>query len=283
MRGVIFRDNDVRNSGDNNIYASQVTNSLIEGNIAIGSASNNGIYIANAGSDFTTVRGNLSHSNAANGIHMNGDLSVGGDGIQTGLVLEDNVVHGNGENGLNMDGVQAATFRNNVVYDNVRHAIRGYAIDGAAGPRDLVVVNNTLVVRNGNTCLKLTNDLGGHTIFNNVLVNEGTSGGSIIVGNTAVASDLNTFVNPGFSLNGGSTMLTLSQWRAQGDDLSSLVSTEAALFVAPASRDYRLRAGSPAANAGAAAFNGKSAPAEDIAGVARPLGTAYDQGAYESF
>lgn len=286
MRGVVFRDNVVSNSGNNNIYASQVVGSLIEGNVASGSASNNGIYIANAASQDTTVRGNLVYGNFANGIHMNGDISVGGDGIQTGLVIEDNVVHSNGENGINMDGVQASIIRNNVVYDNVRHAVRGYAIDGGAGPRDLTVVNNTLVVSSGNTPIKLTNDLGGHTIFNNVLANEGSSGGSIVVGTASgLRSDHNTFVNPGFSLNGGSTMLTLSQWRAQAGsyDAASRSSTQAELFAAPSSRDYRLRAGAAAANAGAASFNGKSGPAEDIAGVARPQGGAYDHGAYESF
>ena len=64
---------------------------------------------------------------------------------------------------------------------------------------------------------------------------------------------------------------------------ASKTSTQAELFVAPASRDYRLRAGAVAANAGVASFNGKNAPAEDIARVIRPQGDAWDHGAYESF
>jgi len=41
--------------------------------------------------------------------------------------------------------------------------------------------------------------------------------------------------------------------------------------------DYRLKSTSPAVNKGSAT----SAPALDIAGVARPRGGAYDIGAYE--
>jgi hypothetical protein len=146
-------------------------------------------------------------------------------------------------------------------------------------------VNNTLVVRSGNTPIKMTEDGGGHTIFNNILANEGTSGGSIVVGHASFKSERNMFVNAGFSLNGGSSMLTLAQWRAQAGayDTGSSTSTSATLFANAASRDYRLKAGAPAANAGMASYNGQAAPAEDIAGVARPQGGAIDQGAYESF
>jgi hypothetical protein len=216
------------------------------------------------------------------GMHLNGDASIGGDGVITGAVIDGNVVYANATIGINFDGVQASTIVNNVVYANGRHGIRAYVIDGAAGPRNLLIVNNTVVAAGSNTCVKITEDLGGHTLFNNILAAEG-SGGTIVVGNSAVASDRNTFVNAGFSLNGGSTMLSLTQWRAQGDDASSLTSTQAALFLAPASRDYRLRAGSPAANAGTPSFNGRGAAAADILEVPRPQGTAHDHGAFESF
>ena len=286
MHGVVFRDNTVRQCASANIYASEVSDSLIEGNTTSGSTGSHGIYLANAGSDNTTIRGNLVFGNAINGLHLNGDASVGGDGIVSGVLIEDNVIHDNVENGINMDGVQSTTIRNNVVYANGRHALRGYRIDAAQGPLDLTIVNNTLsaAASGGGAPIKLTEDLGGHTIFNNILANEG-GGGSIVVGNASFKSNQNTFVNASFSLNGGSSMLTLAQWRAQAGayDTASQVSTQDALFLAPSARDYRLRTGSAAANAGTAAFNGRSAPADDILGVARPLGTAVDQGAFESF
>lgn len=284
MHGVVIRDNTVYNSGSSNIYASQVSDSLLEGNTAYGSGASHGMYLANGGSDNTVIRGNLLYNNASNGLHLNGDLSVGGDGLHQNVTIEDNVIYGNTANGMDLDGVQASTFRNNVVYNNGRHGIRAFQVDGAAGPRNLVFENNTISVKSGNTPIKLTEDGGGHTFFNNILVNEGTSGGSIVVGSPAVKSSNNTFVNPGFSVNAGSSMITLAQWRSStGGDASSLTSTQDALFVAAATRDYRLKSGSPAANAGLASFNGFQAPADDIAGTARPKGGATDQGAYESF
>jgi parallel beta-helix repeat protein len=285
MRGVTIRDNTVYDSASSNIYASQVTDSLIEGNTTYGSKDSHGIYLANGGSDNTVIRGNLAYGNANNGIHLNGDLSVGGDGLHSGVTIEDNVLHGNAANGMDLDGIQGSTIRNNVIYNNGRHGVRAFKVDAAAGPRDLTIVNNTIAVKSGSTPVKLTEDGGGHTIFNNVLVNEGTSGGSIVVGHASFKSDRNAFVNPGFSLNGGSSMVTLAQWRAMAGayDTGSITSSLSALFAAASSRDYRLRSGSPAANAGVAAYNGRSAPAEDIAGVARPQGGAVDQGAYESF
>jgi hypothetical protein len=50
------------------------------------------------------------------------------------------------------------------------------------------------------------------------------------------------------------------------------------LFVDAAHRDYRLRAGSPAINRADPAY----VYSPDAAGVARPVGTAGDVGAYES-
>ena len=80
MRGLIIRNNTVQNSGSVNIYLSQVADSLVEGNTAIGSVASHGIYLSNGGSDNTILRNNRSYNNAKAGIHFNGDLSVGGKG-----------------------------------------------------------------------------------------------------------------------------------------------------------------------------------------------------------
>lgn len=285
MHGVVFRNNTVSNCLSSNIYASEVANGLIEGNVTYGSLDSHGIYLANGGSDNTIIRGNVAYGNANNGLHLNGDESVGeGDGMHQGVTIEDNVFYGNVDNGMDLDGVESSIIRNNVVYGNGRHAIRAFQYDASAGPRDLTIVNNTLIVTGaGGAGIKLSEDRGGHTIFNNVISNE--AGGSIIVGTRDAHIDRNTFTNPIFSVNEGDTFMTLAQWRSQANayDAQSQTSTLNALFLAPAARDYRLRPGSPAANAGVATFNGKSAPADDILGVTRPQGSAPDQGAFESF
>lgn len=289
MRGLTIRGNLCTNAGHEGMYLSEVSHSLIEGNTVTGTGADgqnrgHGIYLANAGSDNTTLRGNRisgAMRPESSGIHFNGDESVGGDGVQTGLLVEDNVIFGNHQNGLNMDGVQSSTVQNNLIYGNGRSGVRGYRIDGAAGPRNMRVINNTMIASSGGWGVKFSEDLGGHVIFNNILLNNGSAGGAISVGHSNVTSDYNVVVNR-FSNNNESSVISLSTWRGGGDDTHSVVSTPAALFVDPGANDYRRRDDGPAADAGEAVFASVSAPDTDLEGVARPAGGAYDIGAYET-
>jgi len=59
------------------------------------SQAEHGIYVGNSG-DRPVIRRNVVWGNNANGIHMNGDLSQGGDGIISGAIVEGNIIHDNG-------------------------------------------------------------------------------------------------------------------------------------------------------------------------------------------
>lgn len=282
VRGLVIRNNTVSNSGSSNIYLSQVADSLVEGNIARGSIASHGIYLANGGSDNTILRGNRCHDNAKNGIHFNGDSSVGGDGLHTGITVEGNVIHGNTANGIDADGVQDSLFRNNLVYANGRNALRAFRIDSAQGPRNLRVVNNTLLVPSGGGwALKFSEDLGGHVFFNNILLSDNTGTGSISVSNTGFTSNNNALVGR-LSYDGESSVVNLGAWQAAGFDAASFTATPAGLFVNPGAADYRLRAGAPAIDAGRASLSGVAAPGTDLSGSARPQGAGFDLGAYEN-
>lgn len=281
MHGLTIRNNTVQNSGSTNIYLSEVADSLIEGNSASGSVASHGIYLANGGSDNTILRANRCFNNAKNGIHFNGDLSVGGDGLHSGLTIEKNVLYSNTDNGLDMDGVQDSLIQNNLIYKNGRNALRAFQIDAAAGPKNLKIVNNTLLApSNGGWALKLSEDLGGHTIFNNILLSDSSSG-SISVANTNFVSNNNALVGR-LSFNGETTVIDLAAWIAAGYDATSFTTTSANLFVNASSDNYQLKSGAPAINSGRAALNSVSAPATDILDATRPQGGAYDLGAYES-
>lgn len=282
MRGVIVRNNTVQNSGFMNIYMSQTADSLIEGNIASGSATSHGIYLSNGGSDNTILRGNRCFGNAKNGIHFNGDLSMGGDGLHQGLVIENNVIYGNIANGLDMDGVQDSLIQNNLIYGNGRNALRAFQIDAAAGPKNLKIVNNTLLVTNGSGwALKMSEDLGGHVIFNNILLNDNGATGSISVPNTNFSSNNNALVGR-LSFDGEASIVNLNAWEAVGFDTNSFTTTSSSLFVNASTNNYRLKAGAPTINTGLPSLNGITAPTTDILGTARPQGSAHDLGAYES-
>lgn len=279
MRGLAIRNNTVRDSGSANIYLSQVADSVIEGNTASGSKASHGIYLANGGSDNTTLRANVVFDNAKNGIHFNGDSSVGGDGVQTGLMVEANTAYRNAENGINMDGVQSSTLQNNLVYSNGRNAVRGYRIDAAAGPKNMRVVNNTLVA-SGGWAVKFSDDGGGHILFNNILMAVSGGTGSIAVGNGGFSSNNNVVVDH-FSLDGDSSVIGLSAWRMNGHDTGSVIGGLNDLFANAAGGDYRLKSAAPAVDRGVASFGGVPAPAADHERVRRPRGASPDIGAYE--
>jgi hypothetical protein len=82
--------------------------------------------------------------------------------------------------------------------------------------------------------------------------------------------------------DGGDTVIPLATWQSTyGQDTSSLLATEAALFVDPQlpDGDYHLKEGSPAEDAG----DPQDAPPQDIDGDPRPAGDGVDIGADERF
>lgn len=282
MHGLIIRNNIVRNSGSTNIYLSEVADSLVEGNSASGSATSHGIYLANGGSDNTILKGNRCFSNAKNGIHLNGDLSVGGDGLHKGITIDGNIVFGNTDNGLDIDGMQDSVIKNNLVYGNGRNALRVFQIDAAAGPKNLKVVNNTLLTTSGSGwALKFSEDSGGHTIFNNILLSNNASSGSISVASASFTSDRNALVGR-MSFNGETTILDISGWQAAGYDLHSFVTSTSAEFVDVAGNNFQLKPTANSINSGISTFGGVAAPPVDILGASRPAGGGFDLGAYES-
>jgi hypothetical protein len=195
---------------------------------------------------------------------------VGGDGLQTGLIVENNVLYANSENGIDADGVQDSVLQNNLIYGNGRHALRVFRIDAAQGQKNLKIINNTLLVpRGGGWAIKLTQDLGGHTIFNNILLSDNSTTGSISVPNTNFVSDNNALVSR-LSFDGEASIVTFAAWQARGLDAHSFVTTPEGIFVSGASANYQLKVGAPAIDRGRHSLNGAFAPPTDILGTQTP-------------
>ncbi|MFH1017078.1 MAG: right-handed parallel beta-helix repeat-containing protein [Pseudomonadota bacterium] len=253
---LTLRNNECSGSAHEGFYMSEFNGSLIEANV-IHDTGTNGLdrghcmYLANAGSDDTTIRGNLVYNCGVAGaaaMHFNGDDSVGGDGYQTGLLIERNVIHDTLQNGLNMDGVGDSTIQNNLVYNVARYAIDAYAIDASAGPRNLKVVNNTFIgSSSAKPALIFTEDQGGHVLFNNIRVQDGTD-----TGDPTGAYDLIA------------THAQATPW-----------------FVSIAGGDYHLKSGVAPIDSGWSSQFGLAAPSVDLEQGSRPEGTGYDMGAYE--
>jgi hypothetical protein len=254
----------------------------IEGNVTHDSQVEHGIYVSNSG-DRPTIRGNVSYSNHANGIHMNGDASLGGDGIISNALVEGNVIYDNGlggGSGINMDGVNNSIVRNNLLYDNHASGMSLYRIDGGAGSTGNLVVNNTIInASNGRWCVNISNGSSGNTVVNNILYNYHSFRGVITVDATSrpgLVSDYNSLMSR-FSIDGGDSVISFATWQGLGYDANSFLAVPADHFIAPGS-DFHLLDTSPAKDAGTAS----DAPAVDLDGNPRPVGAGYDMGAYEA-
>jgi len=278
---VTIRNCSCGNNGRWGILSGFADDLTIEDNVTYGSIDEHGIYVSNSG-DRPIIRGNLSYDNYANGIHMNGDASLGGDGTISNALVERNVIFGNGVgggSGINMDGVTDSIVRNNLLYDNHASGISLYRIDGGAGSKNNLVINNTIInASNARWCININNGSTGNTLRNNILYNYHSFRGVITIDSSSqpgFSSDYNSLMSR-FSTNGGNSVINFASWQALGYDLHSFLATPADNFVDPNS-DFHLLSTSPSLDSGTAT----NAPSEDVDGDPRPSGPGYDIGAYE--
>ena len=215
-----------------------------------------GIYHSNSG-DRPVIRGNRAHNNMRCGIHMNGDKSMGGDGIISKGIIEANIIYKNGRgggSGINLDGIQDSTIQNNLLYKNHGSGISLYKIDGADGSRRNLILNNTVVMpADGRWALNIPDTSGtDNQAFNNIFYSYNLRRGSILITNPGLVnfkSDHNVVVNR-LSVDGGNSVISLTAWQSLGYDSNSFTAPPKRLFKNPQTRDYHLRSNSPAIDVG---------------------------------
>jgi parallel beta-helix repeat protein len=281
---VTLRGNRLDDNGRWGIFTGFCDDLLIEGNVASNSRDEHGIYVSNSG-DRPIIRGNRIFGNHANGIHLNGDLSQGGDGVISGARIERNVIFDNGQggggSGINCDGVQGSILRNNLIVDTHASGISLYRIDGGGPSSGNRVLHNTvLVASDGRWALNVRDGSIGNTVRNNVLHSAHSYRGAITISVDSLAgftSDSNA-IEGRFTTDDGDSVLTLAQWRAlTGQDQGSFATDLSGLFADPEADDYRPQPEGPLVDAG------EELPdvTEDLLGIPRPVGAGPDIGAYE--
>lgn len=282
---VTVRDCVCRDNAERGIFTGFADDLLIEGNVCTGSVDEHGIYLSNSG-DRPVVRYNSCSGNNNIGIHLNADVSAGGDGVISDAQVYGNVIFDNNRAaGINMDGLLNPVVYNNLIYDN--HDAQGIAAfrdQGAIATQGARIYNNTILVPSDGRWGILINTGASATIHNNIILNDHPWRGSIAAfGTSNVTSDHNVLtdrLNP--VDDGPAQVVSMAQWRTQtGLDANSVVAPlPTALFANPGAGDYSLMPGSVAVDAGTSVVSGFVT--DDIDGIARPQGAAYDVGAYEA-
>jgi parallel beta-helix repeat protein len=279
---VIIRNNRADQNFRWGILTGFCDDLLIENNECSRSEDEHGIYVSNSG-DRPVVRGNRLWGNNANGLHMNGDLSAGGDGVISEALVENNVIWDNGTgggSGINGDGVQDSVIQNNVLYAAHASGISLYRIDGGESSTGNLIINNTVIVADdGRWALNIQDASTDNRVINNILLNDHSFRGAIDISSDSLSgfvSDYNVVIGR-FTTDGASTVMDLSEWQAAGYGASSIEAAAAELFADVAGDDYHLVADSPAEDVGTAT----DAPMTDFEGQPRPLGDGIDIGADE--
>jgi parallel beta-helix repeat protein len=282
---ITIRNNYCHNNQRWGIFTGFTDDLTIENNTCSFSRDEHGIYVSNS-SDRPIIRNNHSYNNNGCGIHMNGDLSMGGDGIISNAVVEGNILHDNGLGGgsaINMDGVQDSKIFNNLIYNNHATGIAMFQIDGGDASKNNKVYNNTIIQpTDGRWDIIVVDGSTGNTLYNNILINHHSFRGSIAIdaaSSTGFVSDYNILVNR-LSDDDGNSNISLSQWQTLGYDIHSMIADpEEQIFVDNTNGNFQLVQNSQAVDAGSNLVS--PIVFKDLNNVSRPFGSGFDIGCYE--
>jgi parallel beta-helix repeat protein len=279
----IIRNNNCDNNAERAIFTGFTDDILIENNVCTNSIDEHGIYVSNS-SDRPVIRYNECYGNNNIGIHLNGDLSAGGDGIISDAQIYGNIIHDNNlAAGINMDGVLNARIYNNLIYNN--HSAQGIALfqqDGAVMTSGAKIYNNTIIVpSDGRWGILLKSGADANTeIYNNIILNFHAWRGCIAAESASLLTSDYNILHDKMSDAGDGSVESLADWQLLGLDQNSVIAGSlTTIFSNAATNDYHLFNGSQAVNIGTWAV--ASLVNVDLDFVPRPVGDEYDIGAYE--
>lgn len=249
--GIVIKNCTSHNNASNGIFSGNTPNIQVLNNTVYANGSSqyeHNVYLSNAESDGAIVRGNLIYnSNTGNGLQLNGDWAMGGDGFIDNALIENNIVFGNSKKGLSLISIRYGRIQNNIIYNNGASAGGIHIVEESGQNFSInnVVVNNTIDEPNI-ACIRVNADNTGNVIFNNICI--GSRG--IVFEGTG---------------------------NYQSNNYSSVTGTD--VFINLTGHDYHLVQNSPAIGFGVSSYLANVAPSFDFENSART--PSFDAGAYE--
>lgn len=170
---VTVRRNRVDANARWGVFSSFCDDLLVEDNEVSRSGTEHGIYASNS-ADRPVLRRNQIWGNAMCGVHLNGDIHMGGDGVISSALIEGNTITDNGRlggSGINGDGITGARIVNNVLEGNHASGISLYREDGGAPSTGNLVINNTIrQAADARYALNVQNGSTANTARNNLVI-----------------------------------------------------------------------------------------------------------------
>jgi parallel beta-helix repeat protein len=281
--GKDTRDNIIRNcwSHDNGvwgkaegahdgIFTGWAYNVLIEGNRVERNAEH-GIYVSNS-ADNPIIRNNVVKGNWAQGIQINADGELDGDGIITNWEISGNVVTENslkgGSTAINLDGAVRGRAFNNLIHGNGRGGFVLWQGNGNSSSNENVFFNNTVYNPRGDKAAFIFyTGAANNVVFNNILYSP--------IGGIEIDEEAGKGNRHDFNL----VASVYGKGKLAANESSPPVT---ALFIDPARGNLRPSPGGPSIDKGTAGFAGRQVSTVDLEGRPRAQNSAPDVGCYES-
>ena len=171
-------DNHIVSSGVWGVLTNHSNNIAMVNNTIIGASSQHGIYISNSG-DNVLIKNNTIENSLGSGIHINGDLSMGGgkftegDGIISNVYIANNAIANVGIKGgaaINIDGGENVEIINNILWALNAAAITVFKGDGAIPSKNIAIKNNLIYLKENSRSALIIKNSNGPVYFSQNIV-----------------------------------------------------------------------------------------------------------------
>ncbi|GAA6174000.1 hypothetical protein NBRC116592_36700 [Colwellia sp. KU-HH00111] len=178
---ITIKNNKLTDNGVWGVFTNHSNHFIATNNTIVGPAEQHGIYHSNSGDNVQITSNFIQNFNGC-GVHINGDINMGGaakvkgDGIISNVEISNNYLSGNGLVGgsaINLDGVVDGNVNNNILINNKAASISIFKGDGAVGSSNINVSDNLIIMaKDSKWAVNIKNSGGENYFTNNIIISQ---------------------------------------------------------------------------------------------------------------